>query len=72
MLSRQGMLDPRGLPRVSRDRVCRWRSSRIANVYFHRAATAPPVETSEEKQQAVLQRWDNFENAVHEHRASPG
>ena len=32
----------------------------------------PPVETSEEKQQAVLQRWDNFENAVHEHRASSG
>ena len=30
----------------------------------------PPVETSEEKQQAVLQRWDNFENAVHEQRAS--
>ena len=30
----------------------------------------PPVETSEEKQQAVLQRWDNFENAVHEQRAA--
>lgn len=31
----------------------------------------PPVETTEEKQQEVLQRWDNFENAVHEARATP-
>ncbi len=31
----------------------------------------PPVETSEAQQQAVLQRWDNFENAVHEQRAAP-
>jgi hypothetical protein len=30
----------------------------------------PQVATSEEKQQAVLQRWDNFENAVHERRAA--
>ena len=32
----------------------------------------PQVETSEEKQQEVLQRWDNFENAVHEYRANSG
>jgi hypothetical protein len=31
----------------------------------------PQVATSEEQQQAVLQRWDNFENAVHERRAAP-
>lgn len=35
------------------------------------ARQLPPVETSEEKQQAVLQRWDNFDNAVHERRAAP-
>jgi hypothetical protein len=28
----------------------------------------PAVATSEEQQQEVLQRWDNFENAVHENR----
>jgi hypothetical protein len=28
----------------------------------------PPVATSEEQQQEVLQRWDTFENAVHENR----
>ena len=32
----------------------------------------PQVETSEEQQQEVLQRWDNFENAVHEYRANSG
>lgn len=32
----------------------------------------PQVETSEEKQQEVLQRWDNFENAVHDYRANSG
>ena len=32
----------------------------------------PQVETSEEKQQEVLQRWDNFENAVQEYRANSG
>jgi cytoskeletal protein RodZ len=30
----------------------------------------PQVATSEEQQQAVLQRWDSFENAVHERRAT--
>jgi len=29
----------------------------------------PKVETSEEKQREVLQRWDNFENAVRDRRA---
>ena len=31
----------------------------------------PQVATSEEQQQAVLQRWDNFENTVQERRAAP-
>ena len=32
----------------------------------------PQVETSEAQQQEVLQRWDKFENAVHEDRANSG
>ena len=32
----------------------------------------PQVATSEEQQQEVLQRWDNFEKAVHERRAESG
>ena len=32
----------------------------------------PPVQTSEVQQQEALQRWDNFENAVHEYRTESG
>ncbi len=32
----------------------------------------PQVATSEGQQQEVLQRWDNFENAVHENRTESG
>ena len=32
----------------------------------------PHVETSEAQQQEVLQRWDNFENEVHEYRSNSG
>jgi hypothetical protein len=32
----------------------------------------PQVATSEAQQQEVLQRWDNFENAVREYRANSG
>ncbi len=32
----------------------------------------PQVETSEEKQQEVLQRWDNFEDTVRDYRANSG
>jgi hypothetical protein len=31
----------------------------------------PQIATTEEQQQAVLQRWENFENAVRERRAAP-
>lgn len=32
----------------------------------------PQVETSQEKQQEVSQRWDNFENSVRDYRANSG